>query len=254
MDNYVSPHVLIIALTFFLAGIVKGVAGMGLPTVAMGILGAIMSPVSAASLLVIPSFVTNFWQLFTGPNFLALMQRLWLMMLGIVVGTLAGSWLLTSANTEYASVGLGSALVLYAVHSLWAKPFSVPARLERFLSPAVGLTTGIINGGTGVFTIPAVPYLQALGLSKDHLIQALGLSFTVSTVALSFNLIGAGALNASLAGAAIAALIAALAGMWVGQLVRLRLDQATFRRWFFLGLLLLGIYLSGAPMLRALIS
>jgi len=85
------------------------------------------------------------------------MKRLWLMMLGIVVGTLAGSWLLTSANTEYASVGLGSALVLYAVHSLWAKPLSVTARLERLLSPIIGLTTGVITGGTGVFVIPAVP-------------------------------------------------------------------------------------------------
>src|SRR5882757_1488556 len=184
MNDYLSSHVLVVALTFLLAGIVKGVAGMGLPTVAMGILSAIMSPVSAASLLVIPSFVTNFWQLFTGPDFLALMKRLWLMMLGIMVGTLAGSWLLTSANAEYASVGLGCALVLYAVHSLWAKPLSVTARLERLLSPIVGLTTGVITGGTGVFVIPAVPYLQALGLSKDNLIQALGLSFTVSTIAL----------------------------------------------------------------------
>src|SRR3979409_557254 len=121
MSDYLSSHVLVVALTFFLAGIVKGVAGMGLPTVAMGVLSAIMSPVSAASLLVIPSFVTNFWLLFTGPNFLALMKRLWLMMLGIAVGTLAGSWLLTSANTEYASVGLGFALILYAMHRLCAR-------------------------------------------------------------------------------------------------------------------------------------
>src|ERR1700742_650780 len=185
MNDYLSSHLPIVALTFFLAGIIKGVAGMGLPTVAMGVLSAIMSPVSAASLLVIPSFVTNVWQLFTGPNFLALMRRLWLMMLGIVFGTLAGSWLLTSANTEYASVGLGSVLILYAMHGLWAKPLSVPTRLERLLSPVIGLTTGVINGGTGFFTLPAVPYLQTLGLSKDDLIQALGLSFTVSTIALA---------------------------------------------------------------------
>src|SRR6202012_4818215 len=164
MNDYLSSHVLIVALTFFVAGIVKGVAGMGLPTVAMGILSALMSPVSAASLLVIPSFVTNFWQLFTGPNFLALMKRLWLMMLGIVVGTLAGSWLLTSANTEYASVGLGSVLILYAMHGLWAEPLSVPARLERLLSLVIGLTPGVIKGGTGFFTLPAVSYLQTLGL------------------------------------------------------------------------------------------
>src|ERR1700749_4727820 len=157
MTDFLSSHVLIVALTFFVAGIVKGVAGMGLPTVAMGVLSAVMSPLSAASLLVIPSFVTNFWQLFTGPNFLALIKRFWLMMFGIVVGTLAGSWLLMSANTEYASIGLGSALILYAVHSLWAKPLSVPARFERLLSPVVGLTNGVITGGTGVLVIPAVP-------------------------------------------------------------------------------------------------
>lgn len=248
MNDYVSPRVLIIALTFFLAGIVKGVAGMGLPTVAMGILGAIMSPVSAASLLVIPSFVTNFWQLFTGPSFLALMQRLWLMMLGIVVGTLAGSWLLTSANTEYASVGLGSALVLYAVHALWAKPLSVPARLERFLSPVIGLATGAINGGTGVFTIPAVPYLQALGLSKDDLIQALGLSFTVSTIALAAGLARGGAFHLDSITLSTLAVIPALLGMWVGTTIRGRISAATFRRWFLIFLAILGLELVVRPL------
>src|SRR5215813_1655974 len=104
MDDYLSPHILIIALTFLIAGIVKGVTGMGLPTVAMGILGAIMAPVSAASLLVIPSFVTNLWQLLMGPNFLAVTKRLWLMMLGIVIGTVSGSWLQTRANTGWTSV------------------------------------------------------------------------------------------------------------------------------------------------------
>ena len=103
MIDLFSLRALVIGLTFFLAGIVKGVTGMGLPTVAMGVLGAIMPPVTAASLLVIPSFVTNFWQLFTGPSFTALMARLWLMMVGIVIGTLAGSRLLTSAKRCFAT-------------------------------------------------------------------------------------------------------------------------------------------------------
>lgn len=248
MNDDISSHALIIALTFFLAGIVKGVTGMGLPTVAMGILGAITSPVSAASLLVIPSFVTNFWQLFTGPDFLALMKRLWLMMLGIVVGTLAGSWLLTSIKTEYASVGLGSALVLYAVHSLWAKPLSVPARLERLVSPAIGLTTGVITGGTGVFVIPAVPYLQALGLSRDDLIQALGLSFTVSTLALAAGLARGGAFHLGNITLSALAVIPALLGMRVGTAVRERISPATFRRWFLIFLAVLGLELVVRPL------
>ncbi|MET4607613.1 putative membrane protein YfcA [Bradyrhizobium sp. JR4.1] len=248
MSDYLSSHVLAIALTFFVAGFVKGVAGMGLPTVAMGVLSAIMSPVSAASLLVIPSFVTNFWQLFTGPNFLALMKRLWVMMLGIMVGTLAGSWLLTSANTVFASVGLGAALIVYAVHGLSAKPLSVPVRFEGLLAPVIGLTTGLINGGTGVFTLPAVPYLQALGLSKDDLIQALGLSFTVSTIALAAGLARGGAFHLGNVTLSALAVIPALLGMQVGTIVRERISAATFRRWFLILLAVLGLELAVHPL------
>lgn len=247
MNDYLSSQVPFVTLTFFLAGVVKGVAGMGLPTVAMGVLSVTMSPVSAASLLVIPSFVTNFWQLFTGPNFLDLMKRLWVMMLGIVVGTLAGSWLLTSANTAYASVGLGVALMLYAVHGLSVTPLLVPTRLERLLSPVIGLTTGVINGGTGVFTLPAVPYLQALGLSKDDLVQALGLSFTVSTVALAAGLARGGAFHLGNITLSALAVIPALLGMWVGTAVRKRISPATFRRWFLIFIAILGFELASHP-------
>ncbi|MDI4238491.1 sulfite exporter TauE/SafE family protein [Bradyrhizobium sp. Arg237L] len=247
MNDYLSPHVLIIALTFLLAGIVKGVTGMGLATVAVGILGAVMSPVSAASLLVIPSFFTSFWQLSTGPAFLAVMKRLWLMMLGIVPGTIAGSWLLTRANAEWTSVGLGSALALYAVHSLWAKPVSVPARLERLLSPVIGLTNGVITGGTGVLVIPAVPYLQALGLSKDNLIQAIGLSFTVSTIALAAGLARGGAFHLGNITLSALAVIPSSLGMWVGTAIRERISATTFRRWFLIFLAILGLELVVRP-------
>ena len=98
-----------------------------------------------------------------------------------------------------------------------------------------------------MFVIPAIIYLQGIGLEKEELVQALGLSFTVSTVALSFNLIGAGVLNVSLAGTAVAALVAALAGMWIGQVVRLGSIRRRSAAGSSSACLLLGIYLSGAP-------
>jgi len=48
----------VIAAAFVLAGFVKGVIGLGLPTVAIGVLSVVMLPAQAAALLVIPSFVT----------------------------------------------------------------------------------------------------------------------------------------------------------------------------------------------------
>jgi uncharacterized membrane protein YfcA len=134
-------------------------------------------------------------------------------------------------------------LVLYAGYSLWARPVSVPAALERFVSPVIGLTTGLITGGTGVFVIPAVPYLQALGLSKDDLIQALGLSFTVSTIALAAGLAHGGAFHQGNIALSAFAILPSLLGMRVGTAIRGRISAATFRRWFLIVLAVLGLEL-----------
>jgi hypothetical protein len=101
----------------------------------------------------------------------------------------------------------------------------------------------LITAATGVFVIPAVPYLQGIGLEKEELVQALGLSFTVSTLALAVNVGVEGGLQGSLAGSTVVALGLACIGMWIGQAIRLRLSPETFRRWFFAALLLLGLYL-----------
>jgi len=249
MIGFSILHVGIIAAVFVLAGMVKGVTGMGLPTVAMGVLGAIMSPVSAASLLIVPSLVTNLWQLVTGPSLGVLVSRLWPMMLGIVIGTIAGSGLLTKTNTQWTTVALGLTLVAYAGLSLFAPPFSVPTWMERWLSLVTGLTTGLMTGGTGVFVIPAVPYLQALNLDKDDLIQALGLSFTVSTVALAIGLQTGGAFEFRRAAGSALAVIPALLGMGLGQRIRHRIKPAVFRQWFLISLALLGLDLIVRPFL-----
>ncbi|WP_246529354.1 sulfite exporter TauE/SafE family protein [Microvirga zambiensis] len=238
-----------VTATFLLAGLVKGVTGMGLPTVAMGLLGAIMSPVAAAALLIVPSFVTNVWQLLSGPSFAALIRRLWPMMAGIVVGTVAGSSILAHGQIRWTTVALGAALIAYAGFTLLSRQLSVPARLEPWLSPAIGLATGLVTGGTGVFVIPAVPYLQALGLRKDDLIQALGLSFTVSTMALAIGLGSRGALQLDGLALSALAIAPALLGMWLGQALRHRVSPVTFRRWFLICLLLLGIELALRPFL-----
>ena len=240
MTDLPLPLLLAVAATFFVAGLVKGVTGMGLPTVAMGALGTLASPVVAAGLLVLPSFVTNLWQLLAGPGLGALLRRFWPMMLAILLGTVAGAPLLTGGDTMLTRAALGAALVAYAAHALLARPLSVPPRAEPWLSPLVGAATGLVTGATGVFVIPAVPYLQALGLRKEELVQALGLSFTVSTVALAAGLAWRGAFQPGNLAASALALLPALAGMWAGQAIRDRISPPAFRRWFLVALLLLG--------------
>lgn len=226
---------------------VKGVTGMGLPTVAMGVLGAAMSPLTAAAILIIPSFVTNLWQMLAGRDTLRLVRRLWAMMLCIVIGTVLATRLLVVVDPVWSGRALGIALIAYAAYALFSPTISIPARLEPRLSPVIGMVTGLLTGATGVFTLPAVPYVQSLGLQKDALVQALGLSFTVSTVALAGGLMAQGAFRLDQFGLSLLAVIPALVGMWLGSMVRQKISPKTFRRCFLLFLIVLGLELALRP-------
>lgn len=240
-------HLLFLAGTFLMAGVVKGVTGMGLPTVAMGLLGTVIPPASAAALLVLPSFVTNVWQLFSGPSVTQLAKRLWPMMLCICLGTMTGSALLVRVDPLWSGFGLGVALIIYAGYTLIAPAFSISALWERWLSPVIGLITGVVTGATGVFAMPAVPYLASLDMTNEEFVQALGLSFTVSTVALTFGLFAYDAFQVVQLGTSALAIIPALIGMWAGQYVRMRISPPRFRQCFLVFLIVLGIELVSRP-------
>ncbi|NBA96539.1 sulfite exporter TauE/SafE family protein [Pseudomonas sp. R5(2019)] len=229
--------------TFLLAGMVKGVIGLGLPTIAMGLLGLAIAPAQAAALLIVPSTLTNLWQLAAGGQLQRLIRRLWPMLLMILLGTGIGSLWLGIAGGPWVVRALGAALLLYAFSGLCLPSFRVHAGEERWLGPVCGLVTGVISSATGVFVIPAVPYLQALGLNRDELVQALGVSFTVSTLALGAGLLWQGGLGQVELGASVLALLPALLGMFLGQWLRQRISAPLFKRLFFVGLALLGAHL-----------
>ena len=73
--------------------------------------------------------------------------------------------------------------------------------------------------------------------------QALGLSFTTSTLALAFMLSIQGHLTWGTSLASAIAVVPAVLGMALGQVIRGEMGEASFRRCFFAGLLLLGGWL-----------
>jgi uncharacterized membrane protein YfcA len=151
---------------------------------------------------------------------------------------------MAGSETAFASAALGIALIAYAAFGLMnVRVPHVPAWAEWWLSTFVGGATGFITAATGVFVIPAVPYLQALSFEREEFMQALGLSFTVSTIALAWSLVSVGTLNLGTGLYSLLALVPALAGMIAGQHLLHVMRPETFRRWFFSGLALLGAHL-----------
>ena len=235
-----------IAAVFFLAGLVKGVIGLGLPTVSMGLLAVAMAPAHALAIVIVPGILTNIWQTFAGPYFLGIVRRLWPLLLGLAAGIWLNRDMMTGPYARHGTVLIGILLVVYAIIGLRKFAITVPPQHEKSIGGVIGLTTGLISGATGVQVIPSMPFFQALGMKKDELIQALGVFFTVATLAQAFNLSAAGLLDQSTALPGVIALACSFTGMAIGQSVRTRLEPEAFRRWFLISMILLGIYLAVA--------
>jgi uncharacterized membrane protein YfcA len=241
-----EPLLLFIAAALLLAGFIKGVVGLGLPTVAIGLLAVTMQPSRAIAIVIVPAIVTNIWQTFAGPYLRDIIRRLWPLMAGTVIGIWLNAGMLTGPYARYGTIVLGVLLVIYAIVGLSKFSFSVARSNEKWIGGIVGLVTGAVSAATGVQVIPSMPFLQAIGLEKDEFVQALGVFFTVATLALAFNLTSAGLLSASTALPGAVAMASAFAGMFIGQVVRSRMQPEAFRRWFLIAMFLLGLYLTGS--------
>jgi uncharacterized membrane protein YfcA len=233
---------------FVLAGCVKGVLGQGLPTVAIGILSLMMSPGEATALLIIPALITNIWQGWSGSSFVPLIRRLWPTMIAICVGTwiatALGLGLLTPEAAALARKALGIALILYGLLGIARIHFHVPPGMEWWLGPLMGVLNGAVSTATGTFMVPVIPYIQSLGLERDDLVQAQGISFSVSTLALSVVLLGNGTLHVGNAAVSLIAVVVTFVGMFLGQHIRQFMNPAVFRILFFAGMLVLGVHLA----------
>jgi uncharacterized protein len=243
-----------IAAVFLLAGFIKGTIGLGLPTVSMGLLVVTMPPAQALAIVIVPAIVTNIWQTFVGPYLRDIISRLWPLMAGTVVGIWLNAGMLTGPYARYGGIVLGALLVIYAIVGLSKFSFRVGRGDEKWVGGVVGVITGAVSAATGVQVIPSMPFMQAIGMEKDELVQALGVFFTVATVALAFNLTSAGLLSAASALPGAIALAASFAGMLIGQAVRSRMEADAFRRWFLIAMIPLGTYLAASTGYNAIIG
>jgi uncharacterized membrane protein YfcA len=236
-----ADTLILVTLTFFAAGLVKGVVGLGLPTIVLGMLTVPLGITQAIAVLLVPSLVTNAVQGFTGPKALANARRFWPLFAAASLGILVGTGALARSSGSGPAVALGVLIALHGAISLLAPPLPHPGRHERWLSPVTGLANGLITGFTGSAILPGVLYFQSLGLDKERLVQGMGLLFCVSTAVLMVAFTRYELLTAELALLSTLALLPALLGLWLGAKVRRRIAEERFRRLLFVALIVLGV-------------
>ena len=240
-----DPAILsIVVLALLLAGTAKGIVGFGIQVVALAILTLALDLLTAMAITLAPAIASNLWQALAGRATAELMSRLWPFLLAVALAVFVGALLLKRVDMAWLTALLGLVLLAYAGLGLGDFRFAVARTGENWLGPLFGAANGLIMGMTGSSVVPGTFYLQAIDLDRDRLVQAMGMLYIVSALALLLAMRSQDLLSLELGVYGILAIPPALTGMLIGQRIRTRLPEPLFRRIFLAALLLLGAWLT----------
>ena len=233
-----------VAATVFVTGAMKGVVGLGLSTGSVVVFSLLWGLESAMCLLIAPTVATNLWQGVGGGHARALVKRFWPGLAAIVPGVWAGSHLVGALAPGEAERGLGVALALYAVLALSQRSRRYAPKGERTLTLLAGTANGVVTGASGVLVVPMVPYMEALKIERDALVQLMAMVFCTSALSLALTLAETGRYDESLRNLSFWAVAPALGGVLVGEWLRGRMSAQRFRQWLLVALAGVGAKLA----------
>lgn len=227
---------------FLLAGTVKGLVGLGLPTIVIALTTLMLPLTESVALIALPTIFTNVWQAAVGGQFRTILRRQWPLIVPLAISLYVTMWLVGQKGPNWAFLVLAIVLIVYSGLGLLRIRLHIHADLEKPLAPVIGVVSGFVAGLVGVPIIPLMPYLQGLDIKPSELVQTLGVVLCATSLTLTSSLLFFGLLDGPRAIVSAVAVVPALAGMWVGQQVRSRLSVEQFRLAVFWALLLTGVY------------
>lgn len=235
--------IIIIAAAYFIAAFVKGATGLGFSTSALPVLALGLGLKGAMPLVIIPSVVSNLFIMKQAGHFREIVARFWPMFLATLPGLVIGLAILGSVDSHAAGAALGAVLVVYGVFTIGRPALTLSDQTARLLAPVSGLATGIINGITGSQVMPVLPFLLSLRLDPQRFVQAINISFTMSSLVMAVGLSRMGLMTWHSVWISLAGLIPVFCGIKAGSFVRARLNAEAFRKLVLIMLILFGITL-----------
>lgn len=220
--------VLAVIASFVAAGLVKGMAGLGLPLIALPLLSFALPLKTAVALVIVPIFITNIAQSFQGGLAMPIFRRFWLAWL-VILGVIAiAAQALVSLNEKILYGVIGTTLILLTITLRYKPSLQVQPAQERWASPLVAGIGGVLGGFTGIYGPPYMLYLASLRMKKNEFVAAISQYFVAGNIGLTIGLLGFGGATPRDFAFSAAATLPAYAGMWIGQRVQARLDERGF--------------------------
>lgn len=232
-------------LAILLAGIVRGYSGFGFAMIAVLSLSLFLPPVEVVPAILILEVAASFW----------LLPRVWKevdwrsltwILLGVLVGTPLGVYLLATVSALHMRVSISLAVIVVVI-SLWLG-FGFKKMPGRVVMSLIGLVSGVLNGGAAIGGPPVVIFYfsspTAVSVGRASLIA---LFLATDVIALG-NCLAQGLVRSNTALLTAIFLVPLVIGVTLGSRAFIKTDEKTFR----LRILQLLLVLSAASLVRAL--
>ncbi len=213
---------------FALGGVLKGATGAGTPVVAVPVMAAFLDVRLAVVLMVLPNFVTNFWQLYAfwshrlGPSFW------WKHALAGFFGAALGTWLLAVLPTRGLLMLVAVCVLAYIGLRLARPDFKLERSMaDRLVWPA-GVMGGVIQGAAGMSAPVSVSFLNAMRLERPVFISTISAFFGAMTIAQAPAQFVAGLMTMPLLLTSVLALIPLFLFMPIGSWAAQKLSAQRF--------------------------
>lgn len=225
-----DPTTIAVGAALLLAAFVKGTSGMGFPMIATPMVALILDIQTAIVILIIPNLIMDATQIFRGRFSTDIFRRFKWLLVWTVVGVFLGTKVLVMLPVWILNLTLGITILAFVAWSLLKVELTIPSRMEKVLSPAVGLVGGFLNGMTNSAGPAPAIYLYSLRLPKLEFIKSIATIFIVTKLGQlaavsTWHLFAPATLKLSLE-----VTLFVLAGFYLGLKTQDRVNQENFNR------------------------
>lgn len=237
LELLLSPLMLAALVIYFLAGLIKGMLGIGFPTAAVSLLAQITDTRTAIALVVIPMVVTNAWQIWRNRRIRWVLSRFWRLLLAMLLFIAVFSQLAGLVSVALLTGVLGLIVAVYAASSLYRPVLVIADEQDGPAQWIAGVIAGVMGGFTGVWAPPILIYLNARKVSKEAFVATSGVLLCLGSIVLFAGYVRAGLISHPIMLMSCLLLLPSLLGFTAGEKIRQRLSPERFERvllWFFL--------------------
>jgi uncharacterized membrane protein YfcA len=232
------------ATTLF-AGFVKGAVGFAMPMIMISAFSSFLPPEVALSGLILPTLFTNISQAFRqGPTLAwgsAKTYRRFL--IATLVFIVVSAQFVRAIPQDLFLLLLGLPITVFAALQLAGRKLAFHLHHRDRAEWVLGAIGGLYGGVSGVWGPPLLVYLLSIGAQKVETIRVQGVVFLLGATVLFGAHLQSGLLTPPNTAFSAALVLPAVLGQSLGLAIQDRLDQARFRRWTQVLLVVTGLNL-----------